>query len=323
MRNASYRFNPKTLAFEKTEKKLTSRLFYGIGAVAVFAIAAIIILSVVSSHYDTPEMKSLRKENQQLLTQYKNLNSKLSQIETVLDELQTRDDNIYRVILSSDPIPESVRKAGFGGVDKYSELESFNNNELIKSTSQKIDILSKQAYVQSRSYQEVLDLAISKDKELASTPAILPLSSKDISKYSSGWGMRTHPIFKVPRFHYGQDFVATIGTKIYATGDGTVVAVKTEKTGHGRHIIVDHGFGFQTLYAHLSKFNVKPGQKIKRGDMIGFVGSTGTSTAPHLHYEVHKNGKEVNPKYYIFKDMSPDEFNKIMASSAQMGISFD
>ncbi len=323
MKNVSYRFNPKTLAFEKVENKLSRKLFYGIGAVALIAVIGIIVLSVLSSHYDTPEMKSLRKENQQLLTKYVDLNSKLSKIETVLDELQVRDDNIYRVILSSDPIPESVRKAGYGGIDKYSELESFNNNDLVKSTSQKIDMLSKQAYIQSKSYQEVLDLAVSKEKELASTPAILPLNTKDISQYSSGWGMRKHPIFKVPRFHYGQDFVARVGTKVYATGDGTVSYANNDRSGHGKHIIINHGFGYESLYAHLSKFNVKPGQKVTRGELIGYVGNSGTSTAPHLHYEVHKGGREVDPKYYIFKDMSPDEFNKILASSAHSGISFD
>lgn len=323
MSGVNYRFNPKTLAFEKVEKQLPRRLFYWLGAGTVIAICAIVVLSLISSHYDTPEMKSLRKENQQLLSKYQDLNSKLSQIENVLDELQVRDDNIYRVIFSSDPIPESVRKAGFGGVDKYADLSSLNNNELVKNTSQKIDVLSKQAYIQSKSYQEVLDMAITKEKEMACMPAILPLNAKEISQYSSGWGMRTHPIFKVKRFHYGQDFVARVGTKVYATADGTVSAVNNDRSGHGKHIVVDHGFGFGSLYGHLSKFNVKPGQKVKRGELIGYVGNTGTSTAPHLHYEVHKNGREVDPKYYIFKDMSPDEFNKIMASSAHMGVSFD
>lgn len=323
MGGLKYRFNPKTLAFEKVERKLTNKLLYVFGGIVVAAFLAIGITSVVVSYYDTPEMKSLRKENQQLLTQYKELDSKLSQIENVLDELQVRDDNIYRVIFSSNPIPESVRKAGFGGVDKYAELGSFNDNEIVKLTSKKIDVLSKQAYIQAKSYEEVLDLAKSKEKELASIPAIIPVKDKNIVKFSSGWGMRIHPILKVPRFHYGLDFVAPVGTKIYATGDGVVLSTEIERSGHGRHLIIDHGFGYRTLYAHLSKFNVKPGQKVGRGELIGFVGNSGTSTAPHLHYEVHKDGKEVDPKYYIFKDLSPDEYNRILASSEHVGTSFD
>jgi len=323
MSGLKYRFNPKTLAFEKVEQKLSKKALIIFGVFSVVMVVVIVFSSSIFSLFDSPEVKSLRKENQQLLSEYKSMNVKLTQIATVLDELQVRDDNIYRVILSSDPIPSSVRKAGFGGVDRYAKLESFNNNEIVKSTSKKIDILSKQAYIQAKSYEEVLDLAKSKEKELASTPAIIPLKTKDISKYSSGWGMRIHPIFKVKRFHYGLDFVARTGTKVYATGEGTVVATENQRSGHGKHIIIDHGFGYSTLYAHLSKFDVKPGQKIERGQLIGFVGNTGTSTAPHLHYEVHKNGKEVDPKYYCFKDLTPSEFEQLVANSTKSGISFD
>ena len=166
-------------------------------------------------------------------------------------------------------------------------------------------------------------MVIKKDVELSSNPAIMPISNKKLTYTSSGWGYRIHPVYKVRKFHYGMDFVAPKGTNVYATGDGKVVAIKTLRSGHGKHIIIDHGFGFNTLYGHLNGFNVKVGQKVKRGEIIGFVGSTGTSTAPHLHYEVHKDGRAVDPKYYYFKDLSPSEFDELVARSTNVGVSFD
>jgi murein DD-endopeptidase MepM/ murein hydrolase activator NlpD len=318
-----YHFNPETLCFEPKKKKAGASLLLIAGFLGFFVIASILISTLFVSHFDTPEMKSLRKENSQLLSQYNFLNTKLGQIESVLDEIQNRDDNIYRVIYGKNPIPESIRKAGFGGVDRYTALESFTDAELVTNTSKKIDIISKQAYIQAKSYEEVLNLALKKDQELSSTPAIMPVSNKDLDFTSSGWGMRMHPVYHVRMFHWGLDFVASTGTKVYATGDGVVSATQSIGDGHGKHIIIDHGFGYKTLYAHLSKFNVKPGEKVKRGQIIGFVGCTGTSTAPHLHYEVYKDGKNVDPKYYFFKDLTPDKFDELVARSSNNGRSFD
>lgn len=323
MRGTKYRFNPETLTYEETHKNLSGKLlsFFGFFLVALLMAAGISTLLVY--HYGTPEIKSLQKENEQLLTQYIALNDKLAQIENVLDEIQVRDDNIYRVIFASDPIPESVRKAGFGGTNSYEELESYDPNKIVMNTTKKIDIISKQAYIQAKSYQDVLDLAVTKEVELSSTPAILPISENDLSFASSGWGMRIHPVYNVPRFHFGMDFVAPTGTNVYVTGDGIVKSVINEKVGHGKHIIIDHGFGYETLYAHLKGFNVKVGQEVKRGQIIATVGSTGTSTAPHLHYEVFKEGKNVDPKHYYFKDLTPAEFDKLVAQSSNIGRSFD
>ncbi|HPR31743.1 MAG TPA: M23 family metallopeptidase [Prolixibacteraceae bacterium] len=298
-------------------------MLIGMGTLILIISGALGIAFLILSYFDTPQMKSLREENKQLLAQYNHLYEKLGQIESVLDEIQVRDDNIYRVIFEKNPIPESVRKAGFGGTNRYAGLESFNDAEIVLNTSRKIDIVSKQAYIQAKSYEEVLNLALTKDQELSSMPAIMPISNHDLTFTSSGWGMRIHPIYKVPMFHWGIDFVAPRGTNVYASGDGIIEAVNTERTGHGKHIIVDHGFGFKTLYAHMSKFNVKKGQKVKRGEIIGYVGNTGTSTAPHLHYEVEKNGKKVDPKYYFFKDLTPEKFDELVAISSNMGQSFD
>jgi len=318
-----YHFNPETLCFEPKKKKASVSFLLIAGFLGFFVLASIAILTLFVSHFDTPEMKSLRKENSQLLSQYNFLNSKLGQLESVLDEIQNRDDNIYRVIFDKNPIPSSVRKAGFGGVDKYEALGSFTNAELVSNTSKKIDMISKQAYIQAKSYEEVLNMALNKDKELSNTPAIMPVSNKDLSYTSSGWGMRMHPIYHVKMFHWGMDFVAQTGTKIFATGDGTITETLNSGDGHGNHVTIDHGFGYKTLYAHLSRYNVKTGDKIKRGQVIGFVGSTGTSIGPHLHYEVYKNGKNVDPKYYFFKDLSPEQFDQLVARSSNNGRSFD
>lgn len=323
MESSKYRFNTKTLSYEKVQKKFSVRMLKFTGFLIVVILIAAGISTLFLSKYDTPEMKSLRKENKQLLTQYKSLNTKLIQIENVLDEIQVRDDNIYRVIFDSDPIPESVRKAGFGGVDVYSDLESFKDADIVLNTSKKIDIISKQAYIQAKSYEDVLNFAIEKENEVSSIPAIMPISNKDLTYTSSGYGMRVHPVYKVLRFHAGMDFVATKGTCVYSTGDGKVVKVKTLRNGHGKHVVIDHGYGYETLYGHLNGFNVKVGEKVKRGQVIGFVGTTGTSTAPHLHYEVHKNGKTVDPKYYFFKDLTPDEFDELVAISSNIRQSFD
>ncbi len=323
MGNTKYRFNPKTLTYEKIEKSFSKVLLRVSLYLTIVLIVALGLSAFFLSEFDTPAMKALRKENTELLTQYESLNEKLAQIENVLDQIQVRDDNIYRVVFNNDPIPESVRKAGFGGVDNYSKFESFDNNNIVLNTSKKIDIISKQAYIQAKSYEDLLSQAITKEKELSSIPAIMPLSNKDLTYTSSGWGMRMHPVYKVPRFHYGMDFVAPKGSPIYATGDGKVSSIQSLRTGHGKHIVVDHGFGYETLYAHLSAFNVKVGDKVKRGQVIGFVGSTGTSTASHLHYEVLKDGVNVNPMHYYFMDLTPDEYEKMVAISSNIKRSFD
>jgi murein DD-endopeptidase MepM/ murein hydrolase activator NlpD len=318
-----YKLDPKTLTFEKQEvhlgNKMRKAIYYG----TVTIILAVVLSSFIIRNYETPRMKNLKKENRELRTQYVNLDEKLQTIEEVLVQIQKRDDNLYRVMLNSEPIPSSVRKAGSGGASKYSEFESFRDAESIIGTARKVDLLSKQAYIQAKSYEEVYGMALNREKELASTPAIIPISNHDLNSTSSGWGMRVHPIYKVPRFHYGIDFVAPTGTPVYATADGVVTTVKTLSDGHGRHIIIDHELGIETLYAHLSRFNVSEGQKIKRGQLVGYVGNTGTSTAPHLHYEVHRNGKAVNPINYFFKDITPEEYDQILAISSNIKQSLD
>ncbi|GAG06828.1 unnamed protein product, partial [marine sediment metagenome] len=255
-----------------------------------------IILNVVfSSFFDTPEEKSLKRENNQFGLQYEILNKKLADLTKVIRDIEKRDDNIYRVIFNTEPIPSSIRSAGFGGVNRYAELEGFSNSEIIKQTTQKLDKITKRVYVQSKSYDEVIKLALNKEEMLACRPAIQPVSNKDLTRMASGFGFRLDPFYKIRKMHWGMDFTAHTGTEIYATANGTVLKAKWSRGGYGNNIVIDHGYGYKTLYAHLSSENVKVGQKVGRGDVIGYVGNTGKSTAPHLHYEVILNNKRIDP----------------------------
>uniref|UniRef100_UPI00321723B6 M23 family metallopeptidase n=1 Tax=uncultured Draconibacterium sp. TaxID=1573823 RepID=UPI00321723B6 len=326
MAKKKYKFNPDTLSYESVgltwKAKLGKWLTYFSSS---FALALIMVVIFVN-FYETPKSKALKRENKQLLTQYELLSKDLDKVEKVLSELQQRDDNIYRVIFEAEPIPSSVRKAGFGGTNKYKHLEDLSNAQLVIETAKKLDVISKEAYIQSKSYDEVLELALNKEKMLASLPAIQPITNKDLKRISSGWGYRVHPIYKVRKMHWGQDFTAPIGTPIFATGDGKIKDIKGSKrsrVGLGLHIKIDHGYGYETVYGHLNGFNVKRGQKVKRGEIIGYVGNSGGSTAPHLHYEVHRNGKKVNPAYYMFKDLTPQEYDKMIAISSNIGQSLD
>lgn len=326
MAKRNYIFNPETLNYEKVGSKFKERLTRIFTYMSSSLAFAIIIVIVFLNLYETPKMKSLKRENQRLLTQYELLAKDLGNIEKVLDEIQQRDDNIYRVIFETEPIPTTVRKAGFGGINKYTQLESFDNAELVINTARKLDVIAKQSYIQSKSYDNVMMLALNKGKMLASIPAIQPISNEDLRRTASGWGYRIHPIYKIRKMHYGMDFTSPTGTEVYATGDGVVKETRgsrRSRAGMGMMVKIDHGYGYETIYGHLSRFNVRKGQKVKRGDVIAFVGNTGGSTAPHLHYEVHKSGKAVNPQYYYYKDLSPQEYEKMIAISTNMGQSFD
>ncbi|MFW5773748.1 MAG: peptidoglycan DD-metalloendopeptidase family protein [Tangfeifania sp.] len=326
MAKKKYKFNPNTLSYERVgiswKEKLGKIATYFSSSLAL----AIIMVIIFLNFYETPRSKALKRENQQMQTQYELMLHDIDRVQKVLDELQQRDDNIYRVIFEADPIPSSVRKAGFGGANKYAHLEDLDNSELIVETAKKLDIVAKEAYIQSKSYDEVLELALNKEKMLASIPAIMPVANDDLKRTASGWGYRIHPIYKVRKMHYGMDFSAPVGTPVYSTGDGKVTEVsgsKRSRSGFGLSVTINHGYGYETIYAHLNGFNVRVGQEVKRGDVIGYVGNTGGSTAPHLHYEVHHNGSAVNPQYYFFKDLTPQEYEKMIAISSNIGQSLD
>ena len=318
----NYRFNPDTLSFDKIERNVRSLIKKALGYLSTGIVSGIIFFFIFLQFFETPVTKKLKRENEQLLSQYNLMNKDIEKITAALEDIQMRDDNIYRVIFEANPIPSTIRMAGFGGANRYTKLESMDNSELIISVAKKLDVLSKQVYVQSKSYDEVIKMALGKEKMLTSIPSIMPVSNRDLKRTASGWGMRMHPIYRIPRFHYGMDFTAPVGTDIFVTGNGIVKEVG-RNAGYGNTIVVDHGYGYETLYGHLSRINVKIGQSVNRGEVIGFVGSSGASTAPHLHYEVMKNGQKVNPQNYYFQDLNPLEYEKMISISSNTGQSFD
>ena len=323
MAKIKYYYDTKTLSYKPIKLNSSEK----IRGYFIFFLSCILlsffILLIFYQFFDSPKEKRLKLEIQNLTSQYEVINNDMKQVETVLDEIQERDDNIYRVIFEADPIPTSIRKQGFGGVNRYEKLLGLSNSELIINTSRKIDQLTKQLYLQSKSFDEVIDLAKNKSNMLASIPAIQPVANKDLKRMASGFGYRIHPIYKTRKMHYGMDFSAKTGTEIYATGDGVVSKIKRSKRGYGNYVKINHGFGYETLYAHMSKYIVKRGQKVKRGEVIGYVGNSGISTAPHLHYEVRKDNKKINPMNFYYNDLSPEEYEKMLEISLQSNQSLD
>ena len=253
-----------------------------------------------------------------MLTQYEVLSKRADEMSKVLRDIQQRDDNLYRAIFHADPIPTSIRTSGVGAPGRYDYLTELSSPELIIQTTKKIDYISKQIYIQSNSFDEVLSMAKNQKDRLKHIPSIQPVPDKFLKQVASGYGTRIDPIYGTARFHAGMDFASNIGTPVYVTGDG-VVTLADWKQGYGKCIIVDHGFGYQTLYAHLNDYKVRYGQKVTRGEQIGEVGNTGKSTGPHLHYEVHVRGVPDNPAKYYFMDLSPEEYDKMLQIAANHG----
>ena len=323
MSKIKYYYDTKTLSYKPIESSRVDKFKNFIVYFTSSAILAFFILLIFFQYFDSPKEKRLKGEINNLLSQYEIINSDLKKIEIVLDDIQTRDDNIYRTIFEADPIPTSIRKQGFGGVNRYKKLSGFSNSDLIINTTKKVDQLTKQLYLQSKSFDEIIELAKNKSKMLASIPAIQPVANKDLKRMTSGYGYRIHPIYKTRKMHYGMDYSAKVGTEIYATGDGIISKVKRSKRGYGNYVKINHGFGYETLYAHMSRYIVKKGQKVKRGEVIGYVGNSGISTAPHLHYEVRKDNKKINPVNFYFNDLTPEEYEKMLELASQPNQSFD
>ena len=322
MRKVYYVYNPKTQTYNRvypTARQRIASLFRRI--MAGLALAAVVCIALYL-FLDTPSEKNLRSENSKLLAQYNVLSRQLDEALNVLQDIQQRDDNLYRVIFMANPIPESVRNAGYRGTNRYEQLMHMANADLVVNTTQKMDLLNRQLYIQSRSFDEIISLCKQHEKMLKCIPAIQPVSNKDLKKTASGYGTRIDPIYGTARFHQGMDFSAPQGTDIYATGDGTVVKAGWE-TGYGNTVEIDHGFGYRTKYAHMKKYKVRRGQKVIRGEVIGEVGNTGKSTGPHLHYEVIVNGRHVNPVNYYFMDLSAENYDKMIQLAANHGKMLD
>ena len=325
MKKVKYYYDSENLAYRKIVTKKRKRFGYialFILSAAVFGILSFIIL-LNTSFFETPKDRLQAREIENLKIRYAILNKKINEVEEVLESIEERDNNIYRTYFNTSIIPEEQRKAGFGGVNRYKDLEGYNNSELVINTSKRVDVLSKQAAIQSKSLDEIVKLAKEKEILLAAIPAIQPVKNENLKQMASGYGYRSDPFTKVRKFHAGMDFSAKSGTPIFATGDGIVNRADNNASGYGNHIVIRHGFGYETLYAHLSKYKVKKGQKVKRGDIIGYIGSSGRSEAPHLHYEVHKNGEVVNPINYYYGNITAAEFAVISKLANQENQSLD
>ncbi|MDX1902597.1 MAG: M23 family metallopeptidase [Thermonemataceae bacterium] len=314
MAKIKYYYDTESCRYERVQVKKSDILLNIIGFIFFSGLFGLSYIFLYAQFHKSDKEAELVKEIEELKSYYQLINKKLDESDKVLSSLQERDDKVYRVIFSADPVPMSARIAGAGGADKYADLlkKGLNSEKLVLSTLQKIDRLKRKMYVQSKSYDEIMQMARSKEDRLAHIPAIQPISNKELTRLTSGFGTRFHPIFGGAQFHPGIDFAAPHGTPIYATADGEVTVANNNFGGYGNEIQIKHSEEYTTLYAHMSRFNVSKGQKVKRGECIGYVGSTGFSTAPHLHYEVIFKGEKVNPVYYFYNDLSPEQYDKIL-----------
>lgn len=326
MAKSKYRFNSESLSFDRIERSAKEKFALGLAYLisSIFIGAGLLLL--VSTFVDLPKERMLKRENEFLLTQYDLLSLKMEHAVKVLDEIETRDDNLYRVIFESEPIPKSIRDAGFGGVNRYADLEGYTNSEVVANVAQRLDIILNKLVVQSKSHDDLFDMAKTDEIMWASIPSIQPIATDELTRIASYFSSsRYHPILRVNRPHTGIDFTAPRGTKVYAAGDGIVneIVINRSRHGYGTFVKLDHGFTYESFYGHLNKVYVREGQKVRRGQVIGEVGNTGLSMAPHLHYEVRKNHRAINPIHFFFKDVSPEEYQQIIELSRLGGQSLD
>jgi murein DD-endopeptidase MepM/ murein hydrolase activator NlpD len=325
MAKVKYYYDPETLSYRPIQSGKTLKISnFFLFLISSFLFGLFTLFGLLTTDFlNTPKELLLERELNNYEFQFDLLTQRLEQMEGVMTEIENRDNEIYRAYFEASPIPEEQRRAGFGGVNRYKKLEGFGNSNQIIETTKQIDILSRMLVIQSKSLEEIQQLAEKKEDFLAAIPTIQPIKKEDLKRMASGYGWRIDPFTKKRRKHKGMDFSANRGTPIYATGDGVIKRADNRSSGYGRHIRIDHGFGYVSLYAHLNKYNVRSGQKVKRGDIIGYVGNTGRSVAPHLHYEIIKEGVKVNPLNFYLDDLSPAEFDAIVNQASQENQSLD
>lgn len=323
MAKIKYYYDTESCRYERIKVTRWDIFWNLLGFMMVGLIIGIGIFFVADRYFEKPSELATKKENEELKFHLELLEQDVKDARLMLSTLQDRDDNLYRVMLGAEPIPGSIREAGFGGSDRYRELTGLSQEDLIRKNYEELEVLKKQLYVQTKSYDEVISLAKKNEERLSSMPAIQPVSNKELKWLTSGFGVRVHPIYRTRRMHSGVDYSMPVGSNVFATGDGVVSKVETKFGGYGKNVVIDHGFGFKTRYAHLNGFAVRTGQKVKRGELIGYSGNTGTSSGPHLHYEVIVNGAKVNPVYYMTKDLTTEEYEEIRRLASIVNTSQD
>jgi murein DD-endopeptidase MepM/ murein hydrolase activator NlpD len=317
-----FHFNPETLSYERIENTLKTKLKNVSTHLLVGVLMGLMFFAVFVIFFKSPGERSALEGQKQLEAQYRVLNRNYAQMQEVLTDLQQRDDNLYRVIYQAEPVPYDVRHGGVEASNLYKEMSEMTNSKIILSIALRADSLAHQLVTQSKSYDEIALMISQKEERMLAIPAIQPILNKDLSRTASGYGMRIDPVYAVPKFHAGMDFSAPTGTDIFATGGGVIKSAGWQQ-GYGNCVVVNHGFGYETLYGHMDKILAHAGQKVVRGDIIGLVGSTGKSTGPHLHYEVHLRGQIMNPQNYYFMDLSPEEYDDMLQRAANHGQVYD
>jgi len=323
MKKIKYYYNTHTLRYEKLEVPFRVKLLRVFAFIATALVTSAIISYFAFQFVGSPGEKLLRAENERLRDRYQQLNGRVRNLQQQMTELEARDNEVYRSIFEAEPIPDSARAQAIERQKEIARVESIEDNELVFAVARSLDVLGNRIETQKRSYKELNNLINNKEKLLAATPAIQPVSNEGLKRIASGFGIRIDPIYKTVKMHAGLDFSAPQGTPIYATADGTVRTASYSDVGYGNHVIINHGYGYQTLYGHMVRVKARSGQRVKRGEVIGYVGSTGKSTGPHLHYEVHKNGQKLDPVYFFYNDLSPQQFNEILQRAKASNQSFD
>jgi len=323
VRKQKFRYNPETLSYDQVKLSWKEHTFRALLVIAPAIVLGFGFYILFSSILTSPKERELSRENSFLNERLNEMQEDVFLMTSVLNDIEKRDNEIYRVVFNAEPFPEKLRELGTGGTDEYQEYKGYNHSQKVIENAKLIKELEKRIYAQSISFDEVIKLAKEKEQMLASIPAIQPLSNDDLTRIASGYGFRVDPIYKTKKMHWGLDFTADKGTNVYATGNGVVKEIEQKRWGYGNSIVIDHGFGYSSRYAHLSGFKVKKGDKIVRGQIIGFVGSSGKSTAPHLHYEIEKNGKKINPVHFFHSDISADEYERVLEMANNANQSFD
>ena len=323
MKKIKYYYNTNTLRYEKLETPLRVKLLRIFGFVAAALVTAGLISYFAFQFIGSPKERILQQQNEQLKDSYKQLKDRVTSIQQQMQELEKRDNDVYRAIFEANPIPDSARAKELADKLEIETVGKIKDHQLVASIAATLNNLSSRIAAQRKSYDEVNELVKNKEQLLSHTPAIQPVSNKDLNRIASGFGYRIDPVYKTTKFHAGLDFAAPQGTPIYATADGTVTTAGNTGNGYGNHVIINHGYGYETLYGHMVRVKTRNGQPVKRGEVIGWVGSTGKSTGPHCHYEVHKYGEKIDPIYFFYNDLTPEQFDLILKKAAASNQSFD
>lgn len=323
MKKIKYFYNTHTLRYEKLVTPLRVKLLRVFGFIAAALVTAVLISYFAFQFVGSPNEKFLRLQNSRLKQDLEDLSDSVAQVQLKMAELEKRDNSVYRSIFEASPLPDSARATYLERQKEIAKVESMSDNELVRSIAQTLAKLRNRMAAQNASYQEIRTLINSKEKLLSATPAIQPVANKDLDRIASGFGYRIDPIYKTIKMHAGLDFTAPQGTPIYATADGTVKTAGFSDGGYGNHVVINHGYGYETLYGHMVRVKVRAGARVKRGDLVGYVGSTGKSTGPHCHYEVHKNGQKLDPVYFFYNDLSPQQFDQLLKRASASNQSFD